>query len=228
MPDRLWSGINTCFQMPRKLQSLLYYYRIPTLTIVFCLSLVCIRILITKSLFFSFLLWNLFLAIVPYFISQFMILQGVKRLSLKYKVPLLVVWLLFLPNAPYLITDLIHLHNFYSNWTWFDLFTVFSFAITGVLFGTLSLLDFYSILNHIHSKKLANLIIPVVCFLSGYGIYLGRFLRFNSWDVIYKPQILLNDMVTSLTKPYVWLMSFAFGTLMTLFFFFVKWIKEEI
>lgn len=227
MPDRRRSGNFKLHKMPRATYSLLFYYRMPILSIIFCLGLVCLRIATTKSFFFSFLIWNLFLAIAPYLISQFALFYGISRLTWKFKLPIFIIWLLFLPNAPYLITDLVHLHNTFANWTWFDLFTVFSFATTGLLLGILSLLDLYTILTHSFTKKLANFMIPIVCLLSGYGIYLGRFLRFNSWDVIYKTRTIAHEIITSSTKPYVWLMSFAFGIFMTLLFFFIKWIKEE-
>ena len=78
--------------------------------VLFCIFLWLIRISITKSLFFGFLIWNLFLAIIPYCIST--IVKDKMQQSSKLKLVLtLLIWLLFLPNAPYIITYFIHLHH---------------------------------------------------------------------------------------------------------------------
>lgn len=206
---------------------LLRYYRMPFLLIGFCMALIVIRLVRSESFFFLFLGWNLFLAVVPYLITQSAFFYGIHRIPKTIQFVLFTTWLLFLPNAPYLITDLVHLHSTYSNQKWFDLFLVFVFALTGWLFGMLSLLDFYGFLKKRISRKIKSLVITGICFLTGYGLYLGRFLRFNSWDIAFKTRTLIVQVTASLTKPHVWSMTLAFGTFLLLSFYLVKWLKEE-
>ncbi len=189
----------------------IYPYRLLLLSYAFALSLFVTRIYLTKSLFFSFLIWNLFLATVPYMFSQYLVNvpQLQKRRTFFYCI--LASWLLFLPNSPYIITDLIHLHNGRSTILWLDLFLVFVFALNGLLVGLLSLLDIYSIICDRWNDKIANTFLFISCFLSGYGIYLGRFLRFNSWDVFTKPNIILVQFWESIFYMKTWLVTFAFG-----------------
>ncbi|MDC6366708.1 MULTISPECIES: DUF1361 domain-containing protein [Flavobacteriaceae] len=192
----------------------------------FLALLLGLRIIITGTFFYSFLVWNLFLATIPYTITQLVLFHetiGIKRPS---KYIIFILWLLLLPNAPYLITDIIHLHNLYSNWTWFDLFMVFAFASNGLLLFTLSLTDFVELLTPYLSKKRIQPIVLFICILSGYGIYLGRFLRFNSWDILFNPKHLLSGILGSLDHPYAYLMTLAFGLFLWIIFMIFKWIRQ--
>ncbi len=203
------------------------YYKNHLLLLIFALGLVILRILYTTSFFYTFLLWNLFLAILPYVLTQSVYFYGYHRIPSVLKIALMVVWLLLLPNAPYLVTDLIHLHNDSSNWKWPDLFLVFVFASIGVLFGSLSLLDTYQFLNTKWNTQKAGTLVLVLCLLTGHGIYLGRFQRFNSWDVLFKPKAVFASAVQSLGNPKVWWISVAFGLFIWLLFSLLKWIKEN-
>ncbi len=96
-----------------------------------------VRIKITGSYFFLFLVWNLFLALIPFAISTYLVSKP--EIS---KVRLFLwatVWLLFLPNAPYIVTDLVHLKLHNPFWGWFDVLLLVSFAINGLLLYFLSL-----------------------------------------------------------------------------------------
>lgn len=188
------------------------------LSVGFALLLLLVRTLIAQNIFYWFLPWNLFLAALPYMITQ----------GLLYKYPsasehylfglFFATWLLLLPNSPYIITDLVHLHNEHSFLVWIDLFLVFVFACNGLLFGLLSLLDMKQLLLQRFSSSLIGIILFIVCMLSGYGIYLGRFLRFNSWDIIARPLTLFGRIFDSLLDPYVWGMTFAFGGFLWILF----------
>lgn len=178
------------------------------------------------SLFYVFLGWNLFLAVVPYVVSQTILF---KFHGMTHKLILCGawgIWLVLLPNAPYLITDLIHLHNAYSNWLWFDLFMVFVFASNGVFLFVLSVSDFLVFLKTYMLNTWKHPILLLICFLSGYGIYMGRFLRFNSWDLITKPTTLFAQMGLSLAHLNTWLMSIAFGMFLWISFSLFQWIKN--
>lgn len=188
------------------------------LSIGFAFALLLFRIKITQSYFYVFLLWNLFLAGIPFLITQ-VIKQKIKWQSSKIMFAVgFVSWLLFLPNSAYIITDLVHLQNEKSTLLWLDLFLVFVFALNGLLLGLLSLKDMFTLLVVQFGKKVASITVFQVCLLSGYGIYLGRFLRFNSWDIVANPKNLFLDIIHSIYEPKVWLMVFAFGGLQWILF----------
>lgn len=136
-------------------------------------------------------------------------------------------WLLFLPNSPYIITDLVHLQNENSNLLWLDLFLVFVFAINGMVLGILSLLDIYTILTSKFSSIVANCILLKVCLLSGFGVYLGRFLRFNSWDILSKPKLLFLEILNSVSEKNTWLITFAFGGFFWILFLLFKSVNSS-
>nr|WP_299174654.1 DUF1361 domain-containing protein [uncultured Allomuricauda sp.] len=192
----------------------------------FLISLVGLRILSTGTFFYTFLIWNLFLAILPYAITQTALFYDSTKIRKPFKLIVFTLWLLLLPNAPYLITDIIHLHNPHSNWVWFDLFMVFAFACNGLVLYVLSLSDAIELLRPSIPKKWIPMTILVICILNGYGIYLGRFLRFNSWDIIFKPRYLVSQILDSLTFPYVYLMTLAFGLFLSIIFALFRWFKQ--
>ncbi|NAS11050.1 DUF1361 domain-containing protein [Poritiphilus flavus] len=191
------------------------------LAIGFALSLLAFRIYVTHSFFYSFLVWNLFLAAVPYLITQ-----GFKNLLWalrgRWKVLVFGLWLLFLPNSPYIITDLVHLHNERSVLLWYDLFLVFVFALTGLVLGLLSMLDIYKVLAVRFSSRMAEVALFPICLLCGFGIYMGRFLRFNSWDVFSKPLTLFSEITASIQEPKAWFMTLGFGGFIWVLFVLVR------
>lgn len=178
---------------------------------IFCVTLLLLRAQYTQSLFFSFLVWNLFLAIIPYIISEGIKRYQPKRLKLY---ALIFVWLLFLPNSPYIITDFVHLHHSKSTMLWYDLFMIFSFANTGLLFAIISMNDVYKIVKDKFSYKVASKFIVAVTILCGFGIYLGRFLRFNSWDFFTNPFLVLQKSLMSLTNTTMWFVTVGFASLL--------------
>lgn len=206
---------------------LLRFYKLQITLILFCITLVIIRITVTKSFFLSFLIWNLVLAIIPYALSQFVYFYGTKRLHKLVQYVFFCLWLVFLPNSPYLITDLIHLHSSYAYWRWFDLYLLFIFAFSGWLFGTLSMIDIYSILKKNLGILKSLLIVFLVCFSTSYGMYLGRFSRLNSWDIFFKTSKVFTVIKESITIPYVWAMTLAFGLFLALSVLIIKGLKEN-
>lgn len=183
----------------------------------FCIFLWMIRIKLTDSLFFGFLIWNLFLAYIPYFISS-IIKKRMQNSSKFMLILVLFVWLLFLPNAPYIITDFIHLHHTKANIVWLDIFILFAFSSTGLLLAILSLSDIYKIIKQKWNSKHANYFSISATFLCGFGIYLGRFLRFNSWDVFTNPLSVLKKSVLSINDPKTWFITISFGSFLYIIF----------
>jgi uncharacterized membrane protein len=150
---------------------------------------------------FLFLRWNLFLAWIPFVLSLGVAAvhdRGGPR-------PLLWVlgaaWLLFLPNAPYILTDFIHLGRASGAPLWFDAALIGAFAATGLALGLASLL----VVHHVVEARSGRLVGWAVAVgslvLSAIGVYLGRFPRFNSWDVVTDPQGLVEVVLRRLADP---------------------------
>ncbi len=147
---------------------------------------------------FSNLLWNLFLAWIPFLIAQQMKLKQPKWIHYM----LFLFWLPFLPNAPYIVTDLVHLHQRSSLMLyWFDMFLIFSFAWNGLILGFLSLNRIHHVLNYYFSKRTSWSLVFALIYLCGYGVYLGRFDRYNSWDIISNPVELFSSIYCDYRYP---------------------------
>ncbi len=191
----------------------------------FSVLLLFIRLYITRSFFFSFLIWNLFLACVPLIISGFIIPKTRnKNVWILYTYSF--IWLLFLPNAPYILTDFIHFKWQTQMPHWFDILLISSFALNGFLMGVFSMLQMSDHLERLWPKRIVFYSMLAVCFLCGFGIYLGRFLRFNSWDIITNPLQLINSISVIFTEPVnhlsAWGITLGFGMLLLTFFGFLK------
>lgn len=152
-----------------------------------------VRIRWTGELRYTFLVWNLFLAYVPVVIS---ITVKTKRQSLLTKLFVIVLWLLFFPNAPYIVTDFIHLQSYFS---WYDAALIGIFALLGLIAGyyLLALLERKFTLLHWGKYKITG----TLFFLTALGVYLGRVLRWNSWDVIHRPLEILEDVMNLFFHP---------------------------
>ncbi|AWG26734.1 DUF1361 domain-containing protein [Flavobacterium kingsejongi] len=185
----------------------------------YCLVLLIIRILVSHTLFYGFLAWNLVLAFVPLLLT--MILQRKERLRHnRYGLLLLsFVWLLFLPNAPYIITDFFHLEKgaLYMP-EWFDVLLLTSFAWTGVLVGLLAMTAMQQLWAQRFSASKGRIFIVFAALLSGFGIYLGRFLRFNSWDILQHPFDLTTAITTAAFHWRTFGFSLGYGALLLLLY----------
>ena len=161
-----------------------------------CSILLLLRVKLTKSIFLIFLIWNLFLAIIPYGITFIMQWQQVlqKRYS---KFILGIIWLLFLPNAPYIVSDLQHIMHHQGVVRIYDTVTISAFAILSLLFMSFSVKDMIRILK----LKRPTIFLLTLFLLCGFGIYLGRYLRWNSWDIIQNPTTLMEDIYMRLRYP---------------------------
>lgn len=151
---------------------------------------------------FLFLALNLFLAWMPYWIS--MTLKTIERTT-NSKILLGFVfccWLLFFPNAPYIITDLIHIKHRPPLPIWYDALLIFSFAWTGLMLGFASLMTVQTMLQKYLSSWTAGTIVLTTLTLCGFGIYLGRFQRFHSWHIITYPKELAYDISHTLLHPF--------------------------
>ncbi|MDG0813239.1 DUF1361 domain-containing protein [Cohnella rhizosphaerae] len=178
-------------------------------TSLLCLFMLVVREAQVGDARYRFLLWNLFLAWLPLLVS--MAAAGADRALTKMPAArgglLLVLgvgWLLLYPNAPYLTTDLIHLiMNPAYSWRqsteslilWYDLIVFFLFAWCGLLLGYLSMRQFHRLVSGHLGNSAGWLFIVAVSFLGGFGVYLGRVIRLNSWDVVFSPFRLANSVI---------------------------------
>ncbi len=194
------------------------------ISITLSIVLLMIRMKLTHSYFFLFLIWNLFLAIIPFAITTYLV--SIPKLNKIGFVIWFCIWLLFLPNAPYIITDLLHLKISSSHLLWLDILVVSSFALNGLLMFLLSLLDMETLLSQYLKVKKTRFTMILILFLSGFGVYLGRFLRYNSWEIIQSPLSLFNDIFNIISHPNqhleAWLFTFLFGLFLSIGFWMFK------
>ena len=181
--------------------------------LLFSILSLMVRIKLNKSFFYLFMMWNVFLAFIPYAITMY--------LNSKLKLGKIAfsfwffVWLIFLPNAPYMVTDFIHLRLSIAELLWLDILVLLSFALCGLLLFYISLNQMKCLYNTILPRLNFNKALLPIIFLSSFGVYLGRFLRYNSWEIISNPNLLVSDIFEIITKPNqhieAWLFTFGFG-----------------
>lgn len=197
----------------------------------FSCLLLAARMIVTHSIQYIFLPWNLFLAFVPYWITWWMT-KNVSIIENKRKLVIaLAAWLLFIPNSFYIITDLFHLRKVQSAPQWFDLLLIFSFAWNGIIAGVISLRRIEIITALLRGNRFSILFIFVVMWLNSFGIYIGRFLRYNSWDVISDPFSLAADIVDMVIHPiengYAWGMTLCYSIFISFLYFTIKKLSES-
>lgn len=186
-------------QIPRVLKDELHRWL--AASILFSVLMVMARIAYTGKLTFIFFVWNLFLAYVPYFISSWLHRHPAWVASRWRFALVFVAWLLFIPNAFYIITDLFHISVYYGMPLWFDVALIFSFAWNGVVLGVLSLRQMEKIFVLKFPQRNELFFIYPVMVLNAMGIFIGRYLRFNSWDIITSPFSLITDTVLVFADP---------------------------
>lgn len=196
------------------------YKTITLLTVAISLStvLLIIRMILTHSNYYLFLIWNLFLAVVPFAITTYLV--SIPKLNKYVMLFWFSAWLLFLPNAPYIVTDLLHLKFNNTNLLWLDVLVINAFALSGLILFFFSLIEMKTVLLQYLKKHTVTYIITSTPFISGFGIYLGRFLRYNSWDILSNPTHLTKDLLHIVTKPLlnkeVWLFTILFGSFLSI------------
>ncbi len=166
----------------------------------FSVALIVTRYVYSSEPLFGGLIWNLFLAWIPFGLS--IILYDRHRAGARPRslVPLGLLWLIFLPNAPYIVTDFKHLVQSPAVPLWVDVVVIAAPAWTGMLLGFLSLYLVQSVVRQLAGARVAWVAAVAVLGLSSFGIYLGRVLRWNSWDVIANPGI-LSDLGSIVVDP---------------------------
>jgi uncharacterized membrane protein len=166
-----------------------------------CAALLLFRFVRSGSFFFDFLIWNLFLAAIPAVAAWFFVRTAERQSSALVQVSWFAIWLAFLPNAPYIVTDFMHLDPRPPIPLWYDVALLASCTGTGLLLAYSSLSDVQAIITRKFSAFLGWALALAALFLSGFGIYLGRFLGWNSWDALTNPLKLFSDITDRALHP---------------------------
>lgn len=174
------------------------------------------RVIATGSYHLAFLNWNLFLAWVPLVLAWWLKVTLRKQRWVSPK-PLILslLWLVFLPNSFYVVTDFIHLSPDDSVSLVYDAVMIMSFALSGLLLGCKSVYMIHAQLESRISRRRVYDVLGSVFLLSGFAIYLGRHLQYNTWDLWANPFSILIDITGRVASPSLYSGMYS----MTLLFF---------
>lgn len=178
---------------------------------------------VNGSDYYANLVFNLGLAWIPLAAAVLAYLTRKNRITFYLVMPVCtLVWLIFFPNASYLLTDFQHLAFAEGNAPiWFDVILMIWFAWTGLLVGIASLYLMQKIFTDIFNPLMGWVFAISATVLSSIGVYLGRFLRWNSWDLLHDPIPIAKEMVMIMRHPISNLPTYVFTILFTLLFLFI-------
>ncbi|QOS80643.1 DUF1361 domain-containing protein [Paenibacillus sp. JNUCC31] len=191
------------------------YFKISMVLIVATIGCLLVAVYLrskTNTNMYPFLMWDIFLAWVPFIISSIISYVSNKKLT-KTSIALVMVmcacWLFFLPNSAYLFTEILHAFRYFDRqgetkfWVhidfWYSLTLTFVVAILGLLLSICSIHQIHELLNKRLNQFGRMVVVGVVLLLSSLGVYIGRFNRWNSWDVLKQPGLILKDIMTDLS-----------------------------
>lgn len=206
------------------MKSLSSFGKLLTAFLVFIGALILFRSMYSGTMRYFFLSWNIFLAWIPYVLSiQF----SVYRKKEKWKqVFLFCSWLLFFPNALYIVTDLVHLRDETNMPWWFDAMLLFAAAFAGLLMAFVSLRNAEKYFASIFNERQVAVITFSLLFLGSFGVYLGRFERWNSWNIVNDPFELafniLNCFINPIDNAKVWAITALFTGVYSLLYYSVR------
>lgn len=174
---------------------------------------------------YSMLVWNLFLAWVPYGFSMFA--YGLLHISKRSWWLLFApgaIWLLFFPNAPYMLTDFFHLSARPGVPLWYDVLLLVTYSWTGLFLAVASLRTMGRVVQAYLGRYINWAFTSLAIGLSAIGIYLGRFERWNSWDMLSHPRRIIADVIVPLLDPLESLRFFGFTILFGVFLLICYWV----
>jgi uncharacterized membrane protein len=183
--------------------------------------LIAARVAHTRRLTYAFLVFNLILAWVPlvFALAADSFERWHSRTGAALSVTCIAAWLAFFPNAPYIATDIMHLRVQDNRLFWLDLTAIQAFAWTGLALGFVSL----AIVQRAVARRLGALaswlFATAAIGASAFGIYLGRFRRWNSWDIVRNPTAVLYDAAGTLLHPFANARALAYCAVLAAFLF---------
>jgi len=188
------------------------------LSSVFAGGLLAVRVYFSREQTYVFLGWNLFLAWLPY------VFGGLAAYAHRHRrwwvlLPAGGLWLLFFPNAPYILTDFLHLAQRGPIPLWYDMLLLAAFSWAGIFLALASLSSMHAIVRQ-HGGWVGGWLFALAALVLGsLGIYLGRFLRWNSWDLFSNPAAVLADVGVRLLHPLAHRQTYAVTILFSAFLF---------
>ncbi len=198
------------------------------LSVAFSMCLLLFRFWYSGTLAYGFYIWNTFLALIPYWCSIGLGKMKKPNLAALF---LGITWLLFLPNAPYLITDMLHYEESSTAPYWYDIFIVITAAWNGIALGLISLMNIEKFLAKHLSPKWVTVSVFLSLLLCSYGVFIGRFNRFNSWDIFTKPFELFwtsaHHILLPNLYPKAWAFTLICSILLSLVYFTLKKISIQ-
>jgi len=189
------------------------------LSTTFSIGLFALRVTTTHSYLYAFLPWNLFLAWIPmiFALTAYNLHKHNARRTWLMVIGCALAWLLFMPNAPYIVTDIVNLHPQPNAPFWYDIVMFASFEWTGLFLGLVSLFLMQELVRRRAGRVLSWLFALTVLGLSSFGIYLGRFLRWNSWDVFLNPRQLFEEIFATVRHPVAHAETYVFSIIFSFF-----------
>ncbi len=163
-------------------------------------ALLVARVVHTGGGTYLFLLWNLTLAWVPWLLSRASSLAAARGWT-AVAWTLGLGWFVFLPNAPYLVTDFVHLRPRAGAPIWYDIALLGAAALAGLMAGGLSLRSMQRWVSARYGAWAGIVLLAAGVVATGVGIYLGRFQRWNTWDLVVRPGAVIADFVGLVHDP---------------------------
>lgn len=165
-------------------------------------GLFLIRVIATDDFNYWYMIWNLFLAWIPVlFIFLLRYRLPISRWLTWPNILLTLLWLVFLPNSFYMVSDYIHLQNTGEVLKLYDVAMMTSFVANGLILGYITVYIMHHELLKRMKARWAHTIIGLVLLSCGFAIYLGRYLRWNTWDVLLNPMALIFDISERIIHP---------------------------
>jgi uncharacterized membrane protein len=189
-----------------------------------CVGLVVARMVYSHTAHYWFLMWNLALAWVPLVFAGVAFTLASAHRAVLYVLIFVaaLVWLVFFPNAPYILTDFLHLGSMGDLVPgWYDVLMLFWFAWTGLMLGVVSLYLMHDIVARAFGGAAGWVFVIAAAGVGSLGIYLGRFLRWNSWDLLRRPMPLASELYVKVTDPAAQPRLLGFTLLFALLFLFI-------
>ncbi len=186
-------------------EEVVFTYLLLRLPIVFLFSIITLSIQVLRSRLFGYrfyrpFLLNIFLAWIPFVLSIFaqgsFLRNGYSFTSWTWA--FLLIWFLFFPNAVYLITEVHHFRDKTDVPLWFDTIALLSIVFNGILLGVYSLMIIHLLLRSHFNYGMSWIILIGYVLLANLGIYIGRYLRFNSWDIVRRPHRLISQTIAQI------------------------------
>lgn len=168
----------------------------------FSIFMVLARYLESDSSRFLFLIWNLALAAVAPLLAWWLVHRiRSSGWGAWQQLVLTFLWLVFLPNSFYIVTDFIHLGRTYEVAVLYDAVLIMAFAVSGMILGYTSIYIVHRELHKRLSTTISWSVISMLILLVSFAIYLGRYSRWNTWDILLRPAGLLFDVSDRIVNP---------------------------